>query len=206
MMPVADQSHERIWRQMLRWLVAEVPDRMTVTLSPDRAAPGEAVRVTAQVHDAAFKKLNDARVQAEVISPTGEVTSVTMPWSVAADGEYAATFPALLAGMYEVRVSADRVGEPTSVSQASYVEVSPSTSEYFEAGMRAPLLRRIAAETGGRFYTASLIGNMAEDIAYTGRGLVAQEERDLWDMPIILLGILLLLGGEWAYRRYRGLA
>jgi hypothetical protein len=47
---------------------------------------------------------------------------------------------------------------------------------------------------------------MPEDIAYTGRGLVAQEEKDLWDMPAILLGVLLLLGLEWGYRRYRGLA
>jgi hypothetical protein len=31
------------------------------------------------------------------------------------------------------------------------------------------------------------------------------EERDLWDMPAILLLLIALTGGEWAYRRARGL-
>jgi hypothetical protein len=32
------------------------------------------------------------------------------------------------------------------------------------------------------------------------------EERDLWDMPALLLLMLGLMGTEWAYRRVRGLA
>ncbi|MEO5510124.1 MAG: hypothetical protein ABIV28_09260, partial [Longimicrobiales bacterium] len=201
-----DQTHETFWRQTLRWLVSDVPDRIGVTLTPDRAAPGEAVRITAQLNDERFTKVNDARMTATVTSPAGEVSTVALPWSVEADGEYIATFQAPLAGLYEVSVSADRVGKPTIESRPAFAEVAPSTSEYFESGMRPSLLRRIAAETGGRYYTASLLGNMAEDIAYTGRGLVAQEEKDLWDMPVILLAILLLLAAEWGYRRYRGLA
>jgi hypothetical protein len=204
--PADDQTHETFWRQVLRWLVSDVPDRVTVELSPDHVAPGEAVHITAQVNDDRFIKVNDAAVQADVTSPTGEVTHVTLPWSADADGEYRATFPATQAGVYEVNVRGDRRNGGSVSAQPAYVEVAPSTSEYFEAGMRAPLLKRIAAETGGRFYTQSMLGNIAEDIAYTGKGLVAQDEKDLWDMPIILLGVLLLLGIEWGYRRYRGLA
>jgi hypothetical protein len=29
---------------------------------------------------------------------------------------------------------------------------------------------------------------------------------DLWDMPIVFVVLLALAGGEWAYRRSRGLA
>jgi hypothetical protein len=32
------------------------------------------------------------------------------------------------------------------------------------------------------------------------------EERDLWHMPIVLLALLALIGGEWAYRRAVGMA
>jgi hypothetical protein len=32
------------------------------------------------------------------------------------------------------------------------------------------------------------------------------EERDLWDMPILLLLLLGLLSAEWAFRRVRGFA
>jgi hypothetical protein len=32
------------------------------------------------------------------------------------------------------------------------------------------------------------------------------EERDLWDMPILLMLLLGLIAAEWGYRRVRGLA
>ena len=201
-----DQTHETFWRQVMRWLVAEVPDRILVELTPDRVAPGEPVRITASVTDDRFAGVNNARVTAEITSPAGEISELTLPWSVDADGRYHATFPATAAGMYEVRVRSEQDGTAGIAAQSAYVEVAPSTSEYFEAGMRAPLLKRIAAETNGRFYTAATLANLAEDITYTGKGLVAQEEKDLWDMPVILIALVLLLAGEWGYRRYKGLA
>jgi hypothetical protein len=72
--------------------------------------------------------------------------------------------------------------------------------------MRGDLLRRIAAETGGRFYPASGAGALADDITYAGRGITVMEEKELWDAPALFLLLVLLLGGEWVYRRRRGLA
>ena len=71
--------------------------------------------------------------------------------------------------------------------------------------MRAPLLRQIAEETGGRFYTPETAATLAEDVSFTESGTTVIEERDLWDMPVIFLLLLLLLGTEWGYRRARGL-
>jgi len=72
--------------------------------------------------------------------------------------------------------------------------------------MRSSLLNRIAEETGGRFFTPSTAGALPEAINYSGRGVTVVEERDLWDMPIILLVILALIGADWGLRRVRGLA
>ena len=72
--------------------------------------------------------------------------------------------------------------------------------------MRAPLLRRIAEETGGVFYTPQTVASLAEDVKYTGRGVTTVEERDLWDMPIVLFLLLTVMLGEWSYRRVRHLA
>jgi hypothetical protein len=72
--------------------------------------------------------------------------------------------------------------------------------------MRASLLKRIAEETGGRFFTPSNAATLPEAVSYTGRGVTVVEERDLWDMPILLLLMLGLMGTEWAFRRVRGLA
>jgi len=86
------------------------------------------------------------------------------------------------------------------------VRVAPGDAEFFDSAMRAPLLRRIADETGGRFYTAENAGGLTEDITYTGRGVTVVEERDLWDMPALLLLIVGLVFAEWSFRRARGLA
>jgi hypothetical protein len=84
--------------------------------------------------------------------------------------------------------------------------VGPSDAEYFDAAMRAPLLQRVADETGGRFFRASEVSSLADAISYSGRGVTVVEEKELWDMPVVLLALLGLMGGEWLYRRSRGLA
>ena len=44
-------------------------------------------------------------------------------------------------------------------------------------------------------------------IAYLNkRGITVVNQLDLWDMPVVLVLLIALLGGEWAYRRHRGLA
>jgi hypothetical protein len=87
-----------------------------------------------------------------------------------------------------------------------HVRASAGDNEYFDAAMRASLLTRIAEDTGGRFYTAANVSSLPEAINYSGRGVTVVEERDLWDMPVLLLLMLLCIGGEWGYRRMRGLA
>jgi hypothetical protein len=72
--------------------------------------------------------------------------------------------------------------------------------------MQAARLRRIAEETGGRFYTPDTVSALPEDLRYSGRGITTVEERDLWHMPIILVLLVALVCAEWGYRRSMGLA
>ena len=75
-----------------------------------------------------------------------------------------------------------------------------------QAELRAPLLRRIADETGGRYYPLSDAAQLADDAVYTNAGVTVREAKDLWDMPAVFLLLALLLGAEWGYRRMRGLS
>jgi len=75
-----------------------------------------------------------------------------------------------------------------------------------QAELRAPLLRRIASETGGRYYPLVNATQLANDALYTSAGVTVREANDLWDMPAVFLLLVLLLGAEWGYRRLRGLA
>ena len=203
--PLEDQTHENYWRQMLRWLVDDVPDTVDVHPVADRVEPGETVTLVADVVDPAFLELNDATVTAFVSGPSGEVEEVPVQWSGERDGEYRATFTAKTEGVYTARVEATRAGKPIGTSVAQ-VRAVPGDGEYFDATMQAPRLQRIADETGGRFYTAANVSGLSEDLQYTGRGVTTLEERELWHMPIVLMLLLALMGAEWALRRRAGLA
>jgi hypothetical protein len=152
-----------------------------------------------------FQMVNDAEATATVTSPSGVTTELPMTRVAARDGEYSARFVPDERGVYEVKTTATARGESVP-SDAAYVRVADPMDEYFGAAMRPAMLERLARETGGRFYTPATVDALANDMMYTQSGTTVVERRDLWDMPAIFLVLLGLVGGEWAYRRKRGLA
>lgn len=204
-LPVDDPTHELFWRQLLRWLVEATPAPVRINLEGDRVDPDGDLVVRAQVEDSAYLAVNGATVQLELVNPMGDTTASRLDWNVDRDGEYTGTLAVRGTGLQRIRVTAEREGSVIGAYDA-FVRAEPSDEEFFDAGMRAPLLRRIADETGGQFYRASEVANLPEDVQYTGAGVTVTEERDLWDMPALFLLLLLALGAEWGYRRIRGLA
>jgi uncharacterized membrane protein len=201
---VEDMTHENYWRQLLRWLVDGVPDHVEAHTSTERVEAGETLSITADVVDPTFVEINDARTVAHVEGPKGTV-EVPLQWTGERSGQYRGSLVAPEEGLYTIRVEALR-GEKPLGAGATYLRAAPGDNEYFDAGMNAARLRRIADDTGGRFYTQADVAGMPEDVRYAGRGVTTTEERDLWHMPIMLGLILLLMCGEWGYRRAVGLA
>ena len=202
---VKDTTFQTFWRRLARWLVEGVPDRVMTTLTQDRVDPGERIPLAAQVVDATYTDVNNARVLAHVTTPSGKTTDVAMDWTVSRDGEYHGSFVPDEDGLYTVKVSATKDQKDLG-SDVVHVRAAAGDAEYFDAAMRAPLMKRIAEETGGRFFTAENAAALPEAISFSGRGVTVVEERDLWDMPVVLLLLVTLTGTEWAYRRARGLA
>jgi hypothetical protein len=203
--PLEDMTHENLWRQLLRWLISGVPGPVSVSISPERTAPGAAVTVVATVSDETYLKVNDAQVVARVRDPSGAERTVPLEWAVGKDGEYRASFPAREKGRHDVRVEAVRAGK-TLGSDTTHVQAADLDAEYFGAEMRRALLERIAEETGGRFYTPDTVASLPSDLGYSGGGATVQETKPLWDMPALFLAIVGLVSAEWGYRKRRGLA
>lgn len=198
--PVEDLSHETFWRQVLRWLVSDVPDRVEV-IAPDESGPGEGIAVRAAVSDPAFLRANGASAQATV----GAGASVPLEWAADRDGEYRTTVVPDSDGVQEIRVRAV-VGRDTLASEPAYVRVSSPTAEFFGAAMRPGLLRQVAEETGGKYYPVGDATQVARDIVYSASGATVIERHDLWDMPALFVLLLTVVGVEWWWRRRRGLA
>jgi hypothetical protein len=208
--PVDDQTFVTFWRQLLRWITSDVPNRVTVTSQSDVASVREPISLTADVADSGFVMRNDARVVAHLTTPSGAKRDIPMEWAVDRDGEYRATFTPDEAGNYQIvaDAAADTTRDRGSASDPTFVRVNPAeqaSREFVDAEMRASLLQRISRETGGRFYTPSTVSSLPEDIALSKRGVTVVNQMDLWDMPFIFLMLVGLVCAEWAYRKKRGL-
>jgi len=201
---VNDSTHELLWRQMLRWLVNDVPDRVEV-VTDDESAPGEAVALRAIVRDSGFVRRNGATVIAAVTGPDGVSQEVPLNWAVDRDGEYSASFVPAGGGLHQVQV---RTAEGTvSVASApSFINVIEPVEEFFGAERRDGLLEQLARETGGRTFTPQQALDVVRDLTYSPSGATSVRRLDLWDAPLVLLLLLTMLGAEWTLRRRRGLA
>ena len=207
---VDDATHRTLWRQLLRWIASDTPEQLRITTSADRVRPGGAVIVRAELADSSFVRRNDARLTARVTAPSGEMREVPLEWVVDRDGEYRASFASTEPGIHTIRVSAAAGTGPgaralAGIADSTFVQVAELNAEYYGAEMRRPLLERIAEETGGKFYTPATMRTLPDDIALNTRGVTVVSQMDLWDMPAVLLALVALLAGEWAYRRRKGL-
>ena len=203
--PVDDQTFSRFWRQMLRWLTSDVPSRVVVSLPSDQVNPKNPVAMRTSVADSLFLPRNDAKVVAHITSDSGVSRDLPFDWAIDRDGEYRATFTPDQPGTYTINVTA-KLPSGAVASDTSYVRVADLNTEYFDAEMRAPLLQRIADETGGRFYTPKTASTLPEDVAMSKHGVTVVNQMDLWDMPAIFLLLVALVTAEWSYRKARGLA
>jgi hypothetical protein len=201
--PLDDQTHETFWRQVLRYLVQDAVDPVRVSV-PAVARMQQPLTIAAVVEDSTFGGVNDAEVTARVRSPSGAVHEVPASWSGRADGEFTASALLREPGLHEVEIEA-RKGDRVVGRGVSHVTASTADLEFFDPQRRASTLQRIADETGGRFYTAANISSIADDIGMLGRGETVREQKDLWDMPIIFIMLILLACLEWLYRRRKGL-
>jgi hypothetical protein len=203
--PVDDVTHQTLWRQLVRWLVDDAPAPFEIMASPSRVAPGEPVSLRARVSTPFFADVNDATVAVTITSPTGATTTVPLEWTLRDDGTYAARFTPTDTGRYVLDATSAR-GRDTVQRATSSLLVDERGADVAQAELRTALLRRIADETGGRYYPLADAGQLAEDAVFTDAGVTVREAKDLWDMPAVFLLVALLLGAEWGYRRWRGLA
>jgi len=201
-----DQTHELFWKQMLRWLVSASPAAVTVTTDKDTYLPGELVNIAGDVANKEFKRLNNARVTARLTGPDGTNESLAMDWSGTQDGNYQTQVGASSKeGTYQLEMDATLGTEKLGTYKTAF-QVKDRPVEYYDAALDAGNLRSIAAQTRGRYYPLDKMGDIPEDAIYTDSANAFVEQKELWDVPILFMMLVLLLSGEWLWRKKKGLA
>jgi hypothetical protein len=143
---------------------------------------------------------------ARVTGPSGGTVEVPLRFT-ARDGRevYVGEFRSGEPGRHSIELSASgaSVGEAAAQSELLIAELN---REFYDASLNEELLRRIAAETGGKYYTLEEAGALVDDLTYRQTDNSRPVTKDLWDMPVNFLLLVGLLCGEWFLRKRHGLA
>ncbi len=209
MMPAEDQSHERVWRQLLRWLSVSALERVTVEFDREFYHVGDTVEVTATVRDINYQPDNNASVWVHLTGPQGELLDAAMEWDIDRDGVYRTSFEVQNEGVFNLLVdvpSAAGEADRSDTERMSAFVVTPSLREFTSAGRDTALLERIAEVSAGRYYNLEQSSSLVNDITYTPNAYSVEVQEDLWDTPALLFLLILLLCADWVARRFKGLS
>ena len=199
-------AHENFWRQMLRYLVQGTPRQFEVAAEQDVSAPGDTVRIVSDLRDKKFNAVADARAVARVFKPSGATEEVPLRFTARDEREvYVGEFRVEELGRHRIELAASgpTIGEAAAQSEFLVAELN---REFYDAALNEELLRRIAAETGGKYYTLDEAGALVDDLTYRQTENSRPVTKDLWDMPVNFLLLVGLLCGEWFLRKRHGLA
>ena len=209
MLPSDDQSHETLWRQVLRWLAVSSPERINIDFDREYYNVGDEVNVTVVALNDQYEPDNDATLWMQTETPGEQITDTPMEWDIEEEGVYRANFTVEEEGVFNLLVdvaSAAADAELESSEKRAAFVVTPSLRGFNNAGMDAGLLGRISQESGGSYFELSDVDGLADRVEFTPNAYSREVEIDLWDKPWLLALLISLLCIDWATRRLKGLS
>ena len=196
----------RFWRQTTRWLVTDVPERVTVRVERRSAEAGQPMAIAVRVRDRAFRPAEEVSVALEVSGPDGEKAHFAATPAAAEAGVYEATFLPRKTGGYRVRATVtERDGSSAGQAEAGWA-LDLEADEHRSIRANPALLETIARRTGGQMVALDQLEAFARELPRRGAPIAEPRSRPLWHNWPVLLAALGCFAAEWTLRRRRGLA
>jgi hypothetical protein len=198
---------DKAWRQTVRWLVAEVPDRVELTTQARRGPddPDGALTLTAVVRDPSYAPLDNAAVTIKVTPPDGKPVDLRADADPKQSGRYQAVYVPRQSGAYRAQVTA-AAPDGSDVGHADTGWTSdPAAEEFRTLQPDAKLLERIARATGGQVVAASDLDDFAATLPTRRAQITEPYTNPLWHNSWVFLLAMLCLTAEWGLRRWKGL-
>ncbi len=219
---------DKAWRQMLRWLISDVPARIEAQVQDKPADPNQAVLLQVRVRDEKFLPVDNAGVSV-VVRPIGQVENTPSPTTnqpptsaegaksapyvrltaepaLSEPGLYQATYiPRQTGGYFAEAVVTNAVGAEVGRAQAGWSS-DPAAEEFRSLKPNRALLEKIAKATGGEIVAADQLDKFAAGLPQRKAPISESWSLPLWHQPIVFLFALACFVGEWGLRRWKGLA
>lgn len=207
-----EASHKdmaKAWRQTMRWLVADVPQRTELTAEPKPGDPNQAIRLQVKVRDKRFLPLDNATITLQV-RPVGagatNVARLTAEASTTQAGVYEATYvPRETGGYHAEAMVVDANGMEVGRAEAGWTS-DPASDEFRSLKPNRALLEAIAKGTGGEMVLATKLEEFAKNLPNKKAPITEAWTSPLWHQAGVFLFALACFVAEWGLRRRRGMA
>src|SRR5580658_2123650 len=202
--PLGDTAHDLFWQQLLRWLVSDTPGHVAASIPAQMLLDNGAVTLTAEVRDQQYNLAPDAKVEAHILGPSGVSALVEMSPVPDSPGQFQGPWSAPKTGAYLTEVTAQRAGKELGRDVLTFQRMD-GVAENFHTEQNRELLERLAAQTGGQYWKPADLDKLPGSIPFSEAGVTMRETRDLWDLPLVFLVLVLLRFSEWWLRRKWGI-
>ncbi|HUE70508.1 MAG TPA: hypothetical protein VMP01_06420 [Pirellulaceae bacterium] len=200
----ADSDLEKSWRQTVRWLVAEVPQRVEVETRSDTSVSG-GLRLVVTARDERFAPLDNAAVSLQVETPGKRRVELTAESSAEAPGRYETTFVSRESGAYRAKVTVTAADGSQVGQRDTGWTVEPQSDEFRTLGANRKLLAELAQQTGGEVLKLDGLERFVTSLPSRKIPIVETWTYPLWHQWPVFLLALTCLAAEWGLRRWKGL-
>jgi hypothetical protein len=210
------ESHhdmDKGWRQLMRWLVTDVPGRVELTAEAGSEDANGAVLLQVRARDAKFQALDNAGVTIEIQpvlfdSPVGPATnSIRLP-AEASDkepGVYQATYlPRSTGGYKATAYVTNSVGAEVGRAEAGW-STDLAAEEFRSLTPNTELLEAIARKTGGEIIRANQLDDFARGLPHRHAPVMDSWTTPLWHTPWMFAFAFACFISEWGLRRWKGM-
>ena len=190
----------RAWRQMIRWLVADVPNRVQLTTEADS---GASRKLIVRARDEEFKPLGFANVALSVLPAGDESKAIDLSVEPAGTetGAFWSTYNPREEGGYVARAKVrDEDGKVIGDVESGWAS-NPAADEFNSLQPNVALMRKLAKRTGGRVLAIGDLTKWAKELPTKQSPVMESFQTPLWHLPWIFAAALLLLVTEWWLRR-----
>ena len=168
-LPHEDQRHETFWRQLLQALATSAPQPVTLTSKQVFYGDESEVTLRADVRDKKFQPAADATVSLSVSDGSGPPSTLEMTPVAGERGVYQATYETTHTGIFRFEAAA-KSGRRRSRERALRGAPRGRRLEHYHTQQNRALLERLAAATGGNYFTLGDVGKLPEAVSFSDAG------------------------------------
>jgi uncharacterized membrane protein len=201
-----ETDFDRAWRQTIRWLVGDVPDRVEVSVRPQAGSSAPAVEITARLRDAEYHPLDNGKVSLRVVRPSGDDLRLDAGPDPREPGSYSATYVPKQPGPYRFVATATAPDGSAIGERETGWAAQPAADEFARLEPDQAFLNSIAKQTHGELVDAADLGSFVCGLASRDAPITEPWTSPLWHHPVYFLIAITCILAEWGLRRINGLA